>query len=152
MLLSDYKKPDLEPRVDSGLKTVHHSIGPKLTSWSNSNQRSKLHLRPDKTAQLEEHISHTSNSFCDSPCVSYSTHMKAKLHICYICVGRPRSTPYILWMVIQSLRAWTVQVSWLCWSFSGLTIPFCAHNLSTVSLSSTHYLAESVFICLSQAR
>ena len=38
-----------------------------------------------------------------------------KLHICYICVGEVQPF-YVLWLVVQSLGAPRVQVSWLGWS------------------------------------
>jgi hypothetical protein len=49
-------------------------------------------LTPDKAAQLEEHIPHTGTAFGITPTLLqlFRTHMKFKLHICYICVGRPR--------------------------------------------------------------
>jgi hypothetical protein len=50
-----------------------------------------LPLRSDKAAQLEEHIPHAGSCFWDSSCSSF---FGLKLHICDICVGRPRSRPY----------------------------------------------------------
>jgi hypothetical protein len=55
--------------------------------WIFPNPRTALPLplRPDKAAQLEEHIPHTGNSFRDSHLLQlFRTHMKVKLHICYI--------------------------------------------------------------------
>ena len=53
-----------------------------------------LPLRPDKAVKLEEYITQTGNSFWDGPhfICSFGTHMKAKLHVCYLCAGRPWSS------------------------------------------------------------
>jgi len=62
-----------------------------LPPWHNKSLQDwsyPLPLRPDKAGQLGEYISHIDNSFRDSSCSScWGTHMKTKLHICYICAG-----------------------------------------------------------------
>ena len=57
-----------------------------------------LPLRPHKAAQLKaaqlEHIPRTDNSFWGHTLLEFSrTHMKTKLHICYISAGNIRSSP-----------------------------------------------------------
>ena len=76
--------------------------------------------------------------------------MKTKLHFCYICVGRPRSS-LCMFLGLQ-FRALGMQVSWLCWSSYGVTILFGPHNTSINSSKSPQgpftvcaylYLSES---------
>jgi hypothetical protein len=97
------------------------SIPPPWHIKSLPGKGNQLPLRPDKAAQLEEHIAHTGNSFWDSLLFQlFRTHMKTKLHI---CAGRPRSSPCMLIhsLVVQSLGASRVQVSW---SSYGVPITF----------------------------
>jgi hypothetical protein len=85
--------------------------------------------RPDKAAQLEEHILSTGNSFWDSPCYSCSgtiwrpsctsvTYVWGGLgpaHVCSLIGSSVSENPRL-------------QVSWLCWSSYGVSIPFGAQN------------------------
>jgi hypothetical protein len=53
-----------------------------------------LSLRQGKAAQLEEQIPPgQATALGIDPFQLLEAHMKTKLHICYICVRRPRSSP-----------------------------------------------------------
>jgi hypothetical protein len=85
----------------------------------------------------------------------FGTHMKTKLHICYICAGEPRSSPCIhsgwwfrLWEPQSFRLVDSVGLPVEFWSPSGTVI--LPPILPQVSPSSIHCLAVDVCICLSQ--
>ena len=71
-----------------------------------------LALSPDKAAQLEEHMTHTGNSFWDSPVpVVWDPYEDQPEHLLHMCREIYLQSMLVLWLVVQTLRAPRVQVS-----------------------------------------
>jgi hypothetical protein len=107
--------------------------------------------RPDKEAQLEEHIPHTGNSIWDSsPFQLFGTHIKTRLHISYLYVGYPAC----VCSVVDSSGSESPNIQ-DSWSSYGVPTHFRPYNPSYSSLRSPMlhplfccgYLNLSVSVC-----
>lgn len=83
------------------------------------------------------------------PLLLLGTHMKTKLHTCYIWVVKPRFTLCIFFSWWFRLRAPRVQVSWVCWSSCGFRLPsgttILPHMLLIICLYSSFVVLN--YIC-----
>ena len=113
-----------------------------------------LPLRPAKAAQLLEYSPYLSSHFWHSPTpVVQDSHESQATHLLHMNGESWIHPVYIFWLVVQTLRAPRVQVSWLFCSSCGIPIPFKTQNPSShssVRVPKLYPLFGCGYLCLSQ--